>query len=181
MKKYVELVVKNPPADGGDIRDTGWIPGSGRSPGRGSGYPLQYSCLENPMDRGAWWATVHGVSKSQTWLKRLSMHTSKCALARRTALAKYHHCKSYFAGPHCNWAQSPLGRLSYIKNLSDFETIQLCVPEGGQDLAHLWVALKKLTGILKRHSGKYSISRAHQGNGNPLQYSCLENPMDGGA
>ena len=44
----------------------GWIPGLGRSPGKGNGKPLQYSCLENPMDRGAWWATVHGVTKSQT-------------------------------------------------------------------------------------------------------------------
>ena len=73
---------------------------------------------------------------------------------RRTALAKHHHCKSYLAGPHCNWAQSPLGRLNYIKNLQDFETTQLSVPDGGENLAHLWVALKKLTGILKRHCGK---------------------------
>ena len=48
--------------------DLGWIPGSGRSPGGGPGNPLQYSCLENPMDRGAWWAAVHGVTKSQTRL-----------------------------------------------------------------------------------------------------------------
>ena len=72
-------------------------------------------------------------------------------MRERTALAKYHHCKSYLAGPHCNWAQSPLGRLNYSKNLSDFETIYLKVPDGGENLAHLWVALKKLTGILKRH------------------------------
>ena len=51
------LVVKNLPANAGDIRDTGLIPGSGRSPGRGQGNSLQYSCLENPMDREAWWAT----------------------------------------------------------------------------------------------------------------------------
>ena len=51
--------------NGGDL---GWIPGLGRSPGGGRGNPLQYSCLENPMDRGAWQATVHGVSKSLTWL-----------------------------------------------------------------------------------------------------------------
>ena len=50
--------VKNLPAKAGDIRDMGSIPGSGRSPGGGHGNPLQYSCLENPMDRGAWWATV---------------------------------------------------------------------------------------------------------------------------
>ena len=68
------LVVKNPPANAGEIRDAGLIPGSGRSPGEGNGYPLQYSCLENPKDREAWQATVHRVTKSQTQLKRLSMH-----------------------------------------------------------------------------------------------------------
>ena len=60
----VVLVVKNPPASGGDVRDVGSIPGSGRSPGGGHGNQLQYSCLENPMNRGAWWATVHWVTKS---------------------------------------------------------------------------------------------------------------------
>ena len=64
----VALVVKNPPATAGDIRDAGSIPGSDRSPGGGHGNPLQYSCLENPMDRGAWQATAHRVAKSQTRL-----------------------------------------------------------------------------------------------------------------
>ena len=59
----------------GDTGDMGWIPGSGRSPGGGHGNPLQYSCLQNALDRGAWWATVHGVTKSQTRPKRLSTHT----------------------------------------------------------------------------------------------------------
>ena len=68
------LVVKNPSANAGDTRDACSIPGSRRSPREGHGNPLQYSCLENPMDRGAWWATVHGVTQSQTWLKRLSIH-----------------------------------------------------------------------------------------------------------
>ena len=62
----VLLVVKNLLANAGDIRDVGAIPWSGRSPGGGHGNPLQYSCLENLMDRTAWWATVHGVTKSQT-------------------------------------------------------------------------------------------------------------------
>ena len=57
-------VVKNPPANAGDIRGEGSIPGSGRSLGGGNSNPLQYSCLGNPMDRGAWWATVHGVAKN---------------------------------------------------------------------------------------------------------------------
>ena len=60
----VALVVKNLPMP--EIRDTGLIPGSGRSPGVGNGNPLQYSCLENPMDRGPWRTTVHRVSESQT-------------------------------------------------------------------------------------------------------------------
>ena len=60
----VVLVVKNPPANAGDIRDTGSIPGSGRFPGEGHDNPLQYSCLNNPMDRGALWAMVHGVTKN---------------------------------------------------------------------------------------------------------------------
>ena len=58
--------VKNPPANGGDTEDAGLIPGLGRSPGGGHGNSLQYSSLENPKDRGDWWATVHRVAKSQT-------------------------------------------------------------------------------------------------------------------
>ena len=65
----VALVIENPPANAGDIRAVGLLPGSGRSPGGGHGNPLQYSCLENPKDRGAWWATVHSVAKCQTRLK----------------------------------------------------------------------------------------------------------------
>ena len=59
-------MVKDLPANAGDVRDADSIPGSGRSPGGGHGNPLQYSCLENPMDRGAWWATGHGVTESDT-------------------------------------------------------------------------------------------------------------------
>ena len=60
---------KNPPANAGDVRDMDLIPGLGSSPGGGHDNPLQYSCLENPMDRGAWWATIQRVTKSQTCLK----------------------------------------------------------------------------------------------------------------
>ena len=62
------------PANAGDTRDEGVIPGSGRSPEVGNSNPLQYSCLENPRDRGAWRATVHEVTKSQTRLKQISIH-----------------------------------------------------------------------------------------------------------
>ena len=74
----VALVVKNLPANAGDLRDASLIPGLGRSPRGGDNNPLQYSCLENPMDRGAWQATVRGVAKSRTRLKQLSMHPQCC-------------------------------------------------------------------------------------------------------
>ena len=70
-------VVKNPPASAGNVDS---IPGLGRSPRVGNGSPLQYSHLENPMDRGSWWATVHGIAKSLTQLKRLNMHTHQYIL-----------------------------------------------------------------------------------------------------
>ena len=63
MGTHVVLVRENSPASAGDLRDLGSIPGLGRSPGEGNGNTLQYSCLENPMDRGIWWAKVHGVAK----------------------------------------------------------------------------------------------------------------------
>ena len=70
-------MVKNLPANARDISDIDSIHGTERSPGEGNGNPLQCSCLENPMDRGTWWATVHGVTKSGTRLKQLSTHTLK--------------------------------------------------------------------------------------------------------
>ena len=73
----VALVVKNPPAKAGDIRDVSSVPGLERSPGGQHGNPLQYSYLKNPTDRGAWQATVRGVAKSQTQLKQLSTHAHK--------------------------------------------------------------------------------------------------------
>ena len=81
----VVTVVKNQPANAGDIRDVGSIPGLGRSPRERNSNPLQYSCLENPIDRVAWWAIVHGVPKSRTWLKQLSMHA-----------CRDNHCKFLF-------------------------------------------------------------------------------------
>ena len=65
MASQIVLVVKNPPANAGDPRVTGSIPGLGRSPGKGNGNPFQYPCLENLMDTGAWWASVHAVAKSR--------------------------------------------------------------------------------------------------------------------
>ena len=61
-------MVKNPPANAGDAEDTGSVPGLGRSSGEGNGNPLYYTCLKNPIDRGAWQATLHGVTKNRTQL-----------------------------------------------------------------------------------------------------------------
>ena len=120
------LVVKNLPASAGVVRDLGSIPGLGGSLAVGYGNPLLYSCLENPLDRGVWQAVVHGVTKSQTWLKRLSTHTSiimianTCCLLSTRSTFKFLKCSSlivsrwgnsgnserlYFWGlqNHCRW------------------------------------------------------------------------------
>ena len=84
-------MVKNPPADARDERDSGSIPGSGRSPGVGNGKPLQYSCLENFNDRGAWWAAVHGVTKESDTTERTQIKSSQRALPTITGI---HTCKA---------------------------------------------------------------------------------------
>jgi len=81
-------VIKNPPANEGNIRDADLIPGLGRSPAGGHGNPLQYYCPENPLDRGDWRATVHRVAESQTWLKQLSMHTHTLEYIYSTRIKK---------------------------------------------------------------------------------------------
>ena len=122
-------VVKSPPANAENAGDTGSIPRWGRSPEGRNGNPLQYSCLENPMDGGAWWAAVHGVTKR--WIQ-LSEHA--CTLFNFT--------------------------LSYC-----FEFRFL----NGEESACSAGDLSSIPG-----SGR----PPGEGNGNPLQYSCLENPMD---
>ena len=83
------LVVKNPPANAGDIRDADLILGSGRYPGEGHGNPLQYPCLENPVDGGAWQATVPGVTKSWTQLSNYThTHTHRSKRASQMCLKK---------------------------------------------------------------------------------------------
>ena len=83
------LVVKNLPANAGDIRDSDLIPDSGRSPGGGHGNPLQYSCPETSMDGGAWQTTVHRVAKSRTQLKRLSTHPKEI-IQQKNKIYKYY-------------------------------------------------------------------------------------------
>ena len=88
----VALVGKNLPASAGDIRYMGSVPGLGRSPRGRHGNPLQYSCLENSMDRGAWQATVHRVTQSQTRLKQLSMHARDLDILILTHMHAYMWC-----------------------------------------------------------------------------------------
>ena len=80
----VTLEVKNPPVNAGEIRDAGSVPGPGRSCGRGPSNPLQCSCLENPTDRGTWWATIHSVAKSWTLLSNLAHLVSGVVRAGET-------------------------------------------------------------------------------------------------
>ena len=89
------LVLKNVPTNAGE---TGSILGSGRSPGEGNGNPLQYSCLENPVDRGAWWATVHGVAESQTQLSNYAHTTDGRMMASCQALLRgcWNGCDSFW-------------------------------------------------------------------------------------
>ena len=82
------LEVKNLPANAGYVRDSSSIPESGRSPGKGNGNPLQYSCLENPMDREAWRTAVHGVAKSQTQLKQLNTTHTHTRITEFAQLSK---------------------------------------------------------------------------------------------
>ena len=87
---HMALVIKNPPGQEGDAEDRGSIPGSGRSLEVGNGNPLQYSCLENPMDRSVWWAIVHGVAKSQTQLSRWACtHTISKTLPKLLSLSSW--------------------------------------------------------------------------------------------
>ena len=79
------MLVNNMPANAGDIRDALSIPGSGKSPGKGHGNPLQYSCLENPMDWGAWWAAIYGVAQSQTRLSNFTFTFHFHALEKEMA------------------------------------------------------------------------------------------------
>ena len=108
--------------------DLGSVPWSGRSPGGGYGDPLQFSCLENPMDRRGWQATVHRIAQSQTQLKRLSTQ-------RKSTILQLKKLKLFFKG---------MIPIFFLK-------------------------------------GCYPSRPALEGNGNPLQCSCLENPRDGGA
>ena len=121
----VALVVKNQPANAGDVRDAGLIPRLERFPGEGNGNPFQYSCLENPMDRKASRATVHRVAKSQIWLKRPCMHAHTAQGSCLTPLS--------WVGlwPPLLWCLScRCGRMQLSANLQE-QLAGNCCPAGG--------------------------------------------------
>ena len=136
--------------------DLGSIPGLGRSPGEGNGNPLQYSCLENPMDGAAWWATVHGVTKSWTRLSDFTTlqycvdfcHTLTCIRRRQ-----WHPTPVLLPGKSHGW-----------------RSLVSCSPWGREE--------SDTTEWLPFH---FSLPCIGKGNGSPLQCFCLENLRDGGA
>ena len=148
-----------------DIRDPASIPGSGRSPGGTHGNPLQYPCPENPMDRGSWWATVHGVIKSQTCLKRLRScahsHTHTHTPPRHfTDCGLRHSFQSFWE--KLSWNSGLRGRLQ------------------------VWHTFRSLWNWICLQCGKPGFDPwvwkiPWRRNGYPLRYSCLVNFMDWGA
>ena len=160
-------LVRNPLANAGDARCKGSIPVSGKSPGEGNGNPPQYSCLENPMDRGAWQATVHWVTKSQTWLS-----------TRATPYTHKWQNHAYF--PDVDTVSVVLIILHKVIYLRSWGTqiLETCLP---------WTSLDIPGGTDSKASG-YNVGdpgsipglgrSPGEENGNPLQHSCLENPMD---
>ena len=145
------LVVKNPPANAGDIRDTGLIPGLGRSPGGGYGDPVRYSCLENPMDRGAWRAIVPEVTKSWTWLKLLEAGTVSAKQQSEPALCSVYMCV-------CVYIYIERERRFYIYNLYflDFLPIQVTT-EHWVEFPVLYSRLSLVVYFIHRISSVYMI------------------------
>ena len=115
----VALVVKNPSAnvrDAGEARDVGSIPGLGRSPGEANGNPLQYSCLENPMDRGTWWAIIHGVSKSLSVCVHTHIHIHRHKIRKNVYIT---HPMTIYISPGCCCKSEILSyHTGYISSLS---------------------------------------------------------------
>ena len=102
------LVVKNPPTNAEDVKEVGSIPGLGRSPGGGHGSLLQHSCLENPTDSGAWWAAVHGIAMSQTWLSDKALTHAHGNLTHNFPHRHHPPNTSIFLLSSSSWGLSPV-------------------------------------------------------------------------
>ena len=131
----VATVVKNPPANPGDIRSTGSIPGLERSPAEGNGNPLQYFCLENPMDRRAWRSIVFRVARSQTWLKQQHTHYP---MWRPSALSCYLNLNKWMKSKYnLNWTSSvAMGSFQVLKSHAELGA-PIVEGTGGEQVCHL--------------------------------------------
>ena len=138
----VAVLVKNSAASAGDVRDVDSVPGLGRSPGGGHGNSLQCSCLENPMYRGVWRVTVHGITKSQTWLKRhksvsQGVHDSKMSLVILSLIQYFGHlmCRIDSSGKDSDagkyWRQEE-------KGATEDEMVGCITNSMDMDLSKLW-------------------------------------------
>ena len=163
------------------MRDVGSFPGQGRSLGEGNGNPPQYSCLENSMDRGAWWATVHGVAQSWTQLKWFSTHTYEL------------YCQfDLFGSQAFRRVATHFSLLGILRKLwpNLIHTLGTVGNWGKEDmlnievvLTSLWASLLAQMACPAGYPGSIpGLGRSpEEGNSSPLQYSCLENPMDRGS
>ena len=134
-------MVKNPPANAGDARDLGSTPGSGRSPGEGNGNPLQYSCLENPVDRGAWWAAVCGVAQSRTWLKRLSSSSQYFCL--KNSMDRGASWATVWVTKRHNWATNThISQFSSLSHVQLFPTPWTAASQASLSITNSWRLLK---------------------------------------
>ena len=133
------LVVKNLPAIAGGLRHVGLIPGPGRSPGEGNGSPLQNSCLENPVDRGVWWATV-GVVKSWTGLKWLSMYANIKSCSRWSGINKT-MVRYYFITSRC-------AGIKKSDNIHSGESLNCYNPFGKQNWARIFPGSSNITLVI---------------------------------
>ena len=189
-----DSVVKNPPANAGDKRDAGSIPGSGRCPGAGNGYPLQCSCRGNPMDRGAWWeCSLQGCTESDTpeWLTLINVKLF-CLPGLSKLSKQYLKLK-------CLRGTFQLDTLSGVFQWTTQSAFSIALKFVGRrqwhptpgllpGKSHGWRSLVGLSPWGREESDTtewlhfhFSLSRSGEGNGNPLQCSCLRTPRDRGA
>ena len=145
----VALVVKSPPANAGHTRDASLISGLGRSSGVRNGSPLQYSCLQNPMDRGAWWATLPGVEKNQTWLSM-----EECFQRGVEAMKKKKLCKTTVIKNWRSWTSLAVQRLRHCFSSAGYTG---SIPGWGTKIPHA-VAKKERIG-----GQACSLNWRHQG------------------
>ena len=172
------LAVKNPPAIAEYVRDMGSVPGLGGPPGGGNGNPLQYSCLETPKDRGAWWATVHDVAKSETWL-------GDWAPTKQRGTGYWGNCAR--DGEEQLWAQNSGGRLQRRVGLLRNVAVSLETSRGTPTASNYWPARAFRASapqpqtppralcagasgpLLRRHAARLAASRAGLGAAAPHQ------------